>query len=175
LLARQIGESGEVLGRLSHLVSNRPIWLDEAADPVIARPPTTQHIGAGGRPLPGTVMRLYFRGDAAVANPEMYEFLEAERVAYAIRLPTNSVFLGKIGYMLKRPTGRPLQEGPPVLRQLGRFLEQASAGVAKIEWHPGRAIINPLIAPRERRVTLLMVCEALLSMCIGVMEILGKH
>ena len=37
----------------------------------------------------GTVKRLYFRGDAAFANPEMYEFLEAEGYGYAIRLPTN--------------------------------------------------------------------------------------
>jgi hypothetical protein len=30
--------------RLSHFVSKRPIWLAEAADPVIARSPTTQRI-----------------------------------------------------------------------------------------------------------------------------------
>ena len=35
----------------------------------------------------GIVKRLYFRGDAAFANPEMYEFLEAERIGYTIRLP----------------------------------------------------------------------------------------
>ena len=40
----------------------------------------------------GIVKRLYFRGDAAFANPEMYEFLEAERVGYTIRLPGNSIF-----------------------------------------------------------------------------------
>ena len=34
--------------------------------------------GAGNRPVPGTVKRRYFRGDAAFANPEIYEFLEAE-------------------------------------------------------------------------------------------------
>ena len=28
--------------------------------------------------------RLYFRGDAAFANPEIYEFLEAESMGYAI-------------------------------------------------------------------------------------------
>jgi hypothetical protein len=37
------------------------------------------------------VKRLYFRGDAAFANPEIYEFLEAERIAYTIRLPANRV------------------------------------------------------------------------------------
>ena len=33
------------------------------------------------------VKRLYFRGDAAFANPEMYEFLEAEGAGYTMRLP----------------------------------------------------------------------------------------
>jgi Transposase DDE domain group 1 len=39
----------------------------------------------------GTIKRLYFRGDAAFANSEMYEFLEAERIGYTIRLPANRV------------------------------------------------------------------------------------
>jgi hypothetical protein len=33
----------------------------------------------------GIVKRHYCRGDAAFANPEMYEFLEAEGVGYTIR------------------------------------------------------------------------------------------
>ena len=37
----------------------------------------------------GTAKRLYFRGDAAFANPEIYEFLEAEGMGYAIRLPAS--------------------------------------------------------------------------------------
>jgi hypothetical protein len=32
-------------GRLSHFVSKRPIWLADAAKPIIARSPTTQRIG----------------------------------------------------------------------------------------------------------------------------------
>ena len=35
----------------------------------------------------GKVSRIYFRADAASAMPEVYEFLEAERIKYAIRLP----------------------------------------------------------------------------------------
>src|SRR5262245_1164275 len=35
----------------------------------------------------GKVSRIYFRADAAFAMPEVYEFLEAERIKYAIRLP----------------------------------------------------------------------------------------
>jgi hypothetical protein len=37
----------------------------------------------------GKVSRIYFRADAAFAMPEVYEFLEAERINYAIRLPAN--------------------------------------------------------------------------------------
>ena len=57
----------------------------------------------------GTVRRLYFRGDAAFANPEMYEFLEAEGAGYTIRLPANNVLQNRIAYLLKRPAGRPPQ------------------------------------------------------------------
>ena len=39
----------------------------------------------------GKVSRIYFRADAAFANPEVYEFLEAERIKYAIRLPANRI------------------------------------------------------------------------------------
>jgi hypothetical protein len=56
------------------------------------------------------VQRLYFLGDAAFANPEMYEFLEAEGAGYTIRLPTNSVLQVKIDYLPKRPIGRPQHE-----------------------------------------------------------------
>src|SRR5499427_4635166 len=58
----------------------------------------------------GTVKRRYFRGDAAFANPEIYEFLEAEGIGYAIRLPANGVLQDKIGYLLKRPVGQPPHE-----------------------------------------------------------------
>jgi hypothetical protein len=35
----------------------------------------------------GQVPRIYFRADAGFANPEVCEFLDAERIKYAIRLP----------------------------------------------------------------------------------------
>jgi len=53
----------------------------------------------------GTTKRLYFRGDAAFANPEIYEFLEAEGMGYAIRLPANRVLQDKIGYLLSARSG----------------------------------------------------------------------
>jgi hypothetical protein len=101
-------------------------WRD-VLEPVVAR-------------YRGTVKRRYFRGDAAFANPEIYEFLEAEGYGYAIRLPTNPVLQGKIGYLLKRPVGRPPQE---VRRFFASFSYRAQSWnkprhvVAKVEWHPG--------------------------------------
>jgi hypothetical protein len=88
----------------------------------------------------GIVKHLYFRGDAAFANPEVYELLEAEGASYAIRLPANQVLQDKIGYLLKRPVGRPPYE---VRRYYASFRYQAQSWskprhvVAKVEWHPG--------------------------------------
>ena len=59
----------------------------------------------------GIVKLLYFRDGAAFANPEIYEFLEAEGMGYAIRLPANSILQSKIGYLLTRPVGRPAPAG----------------------------------------------------------------
>ena len=88
----------------------------------------------------GNVKRLYFRGDAAFANPEIYEFIEAEDIGYTIRLPANSILQDRIGYLLKRPVGRPPLE---VRRYYASFSYQAQSWkkprrvVAKVEWHPG--------------------------------------
>ena len=105
--------------------------------------------------------RLYFRGDAAFANPEMYEFLEAERVGYTIRLPANRVLQDRIGHLLKRPVGRAPHE---VRRYFASFGYQAQSWkksrrvVAKVEWHPGELyprvgfVVTNLIRPAERLV-----------------------
>jgi hypothetical protein len=107
----------------------------------------------------GIVKHLYFRGDAAFANPEMYEFLEAEGAGYTIRLPANSVLQHRIGYLLKRPVGRPSHE---VRRYYASFRYQARSWnkprrvVAKVEWHPGELyprvgfIVTNLARPAER-------------------------
>jgi hypothetical protein len=86
------------------------------------------------------VKHLYFRGDAAFANPEVYELLEAEGASYTIRLPANQVLQDKIGYLLKRPVGRPPHE---IRRYYASFRYQAQSWskprhvVAKVEWHRG--------------------------------------
>ena len=54
-----------------------------------------------------SVTRIAFRGDAAFAQPGMYEYLESESIEYAIRLPANQVLQAEIAHMLKRPVGRP--------------------------------------------------------------------
>jgi hypothetical protein len=106
-----------------------------------------------------SVKRLYFRGDAAFANPEMYEFLEAEGIGYTIRLPANSILQDRIGYLLKRPVGRPPHE---IRRYYARFSYQAQSWkkarrvVAKVEWHPDELyprvgfIVTNLARPAER-------------------------
>jgi hypothetical protein len=90
---------------------------------------------------------------------EIYEFLEAEGIGYAIRLPANNILQGRIGHLLKRPVGRPSQE---VRRYYASFTYQAQSWnkarrvVAKVEWHPGELyprvgfIVTNLARPAER-------------------------
>jgi Transposase DDE domain group 1 len=107
----------------------------------------------------GTVERLYFRGDAAFAHTEIYEFIKAEGIGYTIRLPANSVPQDEIGYLLKRPVGRPPLE---VRRYYASFSYQAQSWkkprrvVSKVEWHPDELyprigfIVTNLSRPTER-------------------------
>lgn len=101
-------------------------WKD-VLEPVVAR-------------YRGKFKRRDFRADAAFANPEVYEFLEAESFGYAIRLPANRLLQERIGNLLKRPVGRPPNE---VRRYYANFSYQAQSWtkprrvIAKVEWHPG--------------------------------------
>jgi len=87
----------------------------------------------------GKVSRIYFRADAGFANPDVYEYLEAERIKYVIRLPANRILQERIGYLLTRPVGRPSNY---VRRSYANFQYQAGSWtrprrvVAKVEWHP---------------------------------------
>ncbi len=88
----------------------------------------------------GTVERIAFRGDAAFAQPGMYEYLESEGIEYAIRLPANQILQAEIAPLLKRPVGRPAHY---VQRFYKSFRYRAASWthprrvVAKVEWHPG--------------------------------------
>jgi hypothetical protein len=120
-------------------------WQD-VLEPVVAR-------------YRGKFKRRYFRADAAFANPEVYEFLEAEGYNYAIRLPANQILQQRIGCLLKRPVGRPPNH---VRRYYANFSYQAQSWkaarrvVAKVEWHPGELyptvgfIVTNLSRPAER-------------------------
>ena len=82
----------------------------------------------------------YFRGDAAFAKPEIYEYLEEKGFLYAIRLPANQVLQEKIEHLLTRPVGRPPRK--PVV-WFADFKYQAASWdrprrvIAKVEWHRG--------------------------------------
>jgi len=88
----------------------------------------------------GTMKPIAFRGDAAFAQPNMYEFLEAEGIGYAIRLPANQILQARISDLLKRPVGRPAHY---VQRFYRSFRYKAASWshlrrvVAKVEWHLG--------------------------------------
>src|ERR671919_1245857 len=82
---------------------------------------------------------LYFRADAAFANPEIYELLEGENIRYVMRLP-GQVLQERIGYLLKRPVGRPPKK--PIVsyanfRYQAKGWTKARRVVAKVEWHQG--------------------------------------
>ena len=71
------------------------------------------------------VKRRFFRGDAAFALPDLYDFLEAEGYKYTIRLKANAILQDAIAYLLKRPVGRPPIE---VRRYYANFSYRAKAG-----------------------------------------------
>ncbi|MCP4330274.1 MAG: IS1380 family transposase [Alphaproteobacteria bacterium] len=85
-------------------------------------------------------VRLYFRGDAAFASPDIYDYLEAEGMLYAVRIKANKVLQDSIAHLLRRPVGRPPNH---VRRYHASFSYQAGSWdkkrrvVAKVEWHPG--------------------------------------
>jgi hypothetical protein len=107
----------------------------------------------------GRAKRRFFRGDAAFALPELYDFLEAEGYKYTIRLKANAVLQGHITHLLKRPVGRPPKH---VQRFYASFSYRAGSWsrkrrvVAKVEWHPGELyprvgfIVTNLARPANR-------------------------
>jgi len=85
-------------------------------------------------------VRLLFRGDAAFAKPEIYEYLESHFIGYTIRLPANDILEQEVKHLLQRPEGE-LPEKP--VTRYHDFTYQAKSwdrprrAVAKVEWHRG--------------------------------------
>ena len=85
-------------------------------------------------------LRKYFRGDAAFAIPDIYEYLEEHSFLYAIRLPANQILQEEISHLLTRSVGRPPNK-PDIYYD--DFMYQAASWnkkrrvVAKVEWHCG--------------------------------------
>ncbi len=85
-------------------------------------------------------IQRFFRGDAAFARPELYEFLEKEGYSYVIRLASNDVLEREVEPFLARPVGCPSHR--PLVRYHSFQYQAASWGkprrvVAKIEHHNG--------------------------------------
>jgi hypothetical protein len=83
-------------------------------------------------------MPKYFRGDAAFAQPEVYEYLEAEGYEYTMRIPNNDILLDKIDRLFVRPVWRN-SEKPVFLYhsfnyKAGTWKKERRV-VAKVEWH----------------------------------------
>ena len=78
-------------------------------------------------------------GGAALAKPEIYEFLEAQGYAYTIRLPTNPILQETISHLLSHLAGRPPNR---VRRTYASVSYQANGWsrpwhvVANVKWHP---------------------------------------
>ena len=89
--------------------------------------------------------------------PSVYEYLEAEQIKYAIRLPANEIFQDRISYLLKRPVGRPPIE---VRRFYANFTYQAGRWtkprrvIAKVETGTISASVRPsaCVQPGKLRV-----------------------
>jgi Transposase DDE domain group 1 len=81
-----------------------------------------------------------------------------------MKVPANRVLQERIGYLLKRPVGRPSSDAR---RSYANFTYQAGSWtkprrvVAKVEWHPGELyprvgfIVTNMARPAEKRRRLL--------------------
>ncbi len=82
---------------------------------------------------------FWFRGDAAFAKPEVYEYCESKHISYFIRLPMNEILREIIEDDLCRPVGGFPNSGTKVkvfnFRYQARSWNRARRVVCKVEWH----------------------------------------
>jgi len=87
-----------------------------------------------------TGKRIYFRADAAFASPDVYEYLEENRILYAIRIPANQNLQREIDHLLTRPVGRPPKKSRVFYHDFNyraATWEKPRRVIAKVEWHQG--------------------------------------
>ena len=100
--------------------------------------------GAGGGAIrKGTSVRLYFRGDAAFASPEIYEYLEPRGIT--LRHPPQSEpdSPARLPICLRdlSVARRPCSRFPRRWQLSGRIVEQeALRDRGQVEWHPGELV-----------------------------------
>ncbi|RJP34903.1 MAG: IS1380 family transposase [Actinobacteria bacterium] len=87
-----------------------------------------------------TGKKLYFRGDAAFASPDIYEYLEDKGILYAIRIPANDVLYEGIDHLMTRPVGRPPAKPRVIYHDFSYRAgswDRSRRIIAKLEWHQG--------------------------------------
>lgn len=84
---------------------------------------------------------FWLRGDSAFADRNTYEYCEANRITYFIRLRENAVLTKLINPHLKRAVGRPPRSGVQVkyvnMKYQAGSWDRPRRVVVKIEWHFG--------------------------------------
>ena len=108
--------------------------------------PGNVHSADGWREFPSPIVgkyrdmgkKLYLRGDAAFAIPDIYEYLEGKGVLYAIRLKANNNLHREIEHLMTRPVGRPSRK-PKVFFHSFSYRagswKKSRRVIAKVEWH----------------------------------------
>jgi hypothetical protein len=84
--------------------------------------------------------KLYLRGDAAFASPDIYEYLEDNSILYAIRLKANNNLSQEIEHLMTRPVGRPSRKPKVFFRSFSyraASWDMPRRVIAKVEWHAG--------------------------------------
>jgi len=87
-----------------------------------------------------TEKKLYLRGDAAFASPDIYEYLEDKGILYAIRLKANNNLYREIDHLMTRPVGRPSKKPKVFYHDFSYSAaswDKPRRVIAKVEWHQG--------------------------------------
>jgi hypothetical protein len=89
--------------------------------------------------------KLYFRGDAAFASPDVYEYLEEKGILYAVRIPANDVLLREIDHLMTRPVGRPPKKPRVFFHSFSyraKSWKRSRRGIAKVISHARRTVFQ---------------------------------